>query len=80
MQNLWWAIAVVVLVGCAGGATAQGPGPLTDAAIDDASNLEEAGSADDSTAPQPEDGGMATVLDSPAVEWSDDAGYVNPGG
>jgi hypothetical protein len=67
----------VVLGGCAGGATAQGPGPVTDAEIDDAGNLEEAG--EDSTAPQPEDGGTATVLDSPAVEWSDDAGYVNPG-
>jgi hypothetical protein len=78
MQNAWWAITVVVLGGCAGGANAQGPGAVTDAGIDDAS-LEEGGAGEDSTAPQPEDGGMATVLDSPAVEWSDDAGYVNPG-
>ena len=81
MRNVWWAITVAMLGGCSGGGGSNPAAGPTDGALDDAS-LEAAtpGSGEDSMSPPaPEDGGMATVLDSAAVEWSEDAGYVNPG-
>ena len=75
MRITWRIVAVLAMGGCGGGGAAPGPGDVADSSfIDDA--------GDGSTGalpPAAEDGGTATVLDSAAVEWENDAGYVDPG-
>lgn len=74
MRITWRIVAVLATGGCAGGGAAPGPGD-----VGDSSFIDDAGDGSTGTVPLPaEDGGTATVLDSAAVEWSNDAGYVDP--
>ncbi|MGO9709762.1 MAG: hypothetical protein ACLQBL_12910 [Polyangiaceae bacterium] len=85
MRNFWRLMVVLALGGCATASNTQAGGVLGDGGSTDAETVQDAPANDDTGTvtpppPPPDDGGKATVLDSSPVEWSNEAGFVNPSG